>query len=92
MAWHLIMMVEIKEPRKEGGVIYTDGVHLVADELQELHTFAQSVGLKRQWFQEHPRHPHYDITTPGMLKAILSTNIVATISTKALLKMKRRIA
>ena len=44
-------------------MIYTDGTHLVADVLTELHEFAFSIGLRRNWFQDHPRHPHYDLTT-----------------------------
>ncbi len=44
-------------------MVQTDGVHLVADTLAELHSFAQAMGLKRAWFQNHPRHPHYDLTT-----------------------------
>jgi len=67
-------------------MIYTDNVHLVGDNLQELHIFAQSVGLKRQWFQEHSHHPHYDITTSRMLRKILSKDIVVRISTKQLLE------
>lgn len=43
--------------------VYTDGVHLVADTLGELHAFAQAMNLKRAWFQNHARHPHYDLTT-----------------------------
>lgn len=42
-------------------MIYTDGIHLVTDgELEELHQFAASIGLKREWFQDHGDHPHYD--------------------------------
>ena len=29
--------------------------------LEELHAFAQTLGLRREWFQNHPRHPHYDL-------------------------------
>ena len=36
--------------------------HLVADDIQELHDFAAKLGLKREWFQNHRIHPHYDIT------------------------------
>ncbi len=36
--------------------------HLVADDIQELHDFAQNIGLKREWFQNHRIQPHYDIT------------------------------
>lgn len=38
--------------------------HLTADSLDELHQFAQSIGLKRAWFQPHSVMPHYDLT-PG---------------------------
>lgn len=39
--------------------------HLVSTtSIEELHTFAQGIGLKRSWFQgQTPVHPHYDITT-----------------------------
>jgi len=38
--------------------------HLTADTVDELHAFAARLGLKRAWFQDHSRHPHYDLT-PG---------------------------
>lgn len=36
--------------------------HLVADNLDELHAFAEKIGLKRKWFQASASYPHYDIT------------------------------
>ncbi len=37
--------------------------HLMTEgDLEELHAFAQSLGLPRAAFQEHPRWPHYDLT------------------------------
>ena len=36
--------------------------HLVADSLDELHAFAENIGLKRKWFQASASYPHYDIT------------------------------
>jgi hypothetical protein len=43
-------------------MIYTDGTHLVSDRsLDELHLFARLIGLKKEWFQFHPKHSHYDI-------------------------------
>ena len=43
-------------------MIYTDGTHLVTDgPISELHKFAQKIGLKKNWFQDHPAHPHFDI-------------------------------
>jgi alkanesulfonate monooxygenase SsuD/methylene tetrahydromethanopterin reductase-like flavin-dependent oxidoreductase (luciferase family) len=35
---------------------------MTADTLAELHEMAERIGLKRAWFQEHPRFPHYDLT------------------------------
>lgn len=47
--------------QKSDRMIYTDGVHMVADTLEELHDFAQKIGLKRGWFEKARTHPHYDI-------------------------------
>jgi AraC-like DNA-binding protein len=42
--------------------IYCDGVHLAAPGHEAaLHRFARRIGLRRDWFQPHPRHPHYDV-------------------------------
>lgn len=39
--------------------------HLTTDShVDELHEFAARLGLRREWFQEHPIMPHYDLT-PG---------------------------
>jgi len=70
-------------------MIYTDKVHLVGNDLSELHCFAKSVGLKPSWFQRHQRHPHYDITTSRMLGRILSRNRVIVVSTKRLITVCR---
>lgn len=41
---------------------YTDGIHLVADSLEELHEFAKQIGIKRCWFHGIRKgHPHYDL-------------------------------
>lgn len=36
--------------------------HLFADSLDELHAFAARIGLKREYFQNVPGFPHYDLT------------------------------
>ena len=43
--------------------------HLLADSLDELHTMADTVGLKRKWFQTNPI-PHYDLCKSYRIKAI----------------------
>jgi hypothetical protein len=35
--------------------------HLWADTTDELHEFAEKIGLKRNWFQDKKRFPHYDL-------------------------------
>lgn len=44
--------------------------HLVADSLDELHGFAKRLGLKRGWFQEQTRYPHYDVTVQVRERAL----------------------
>lgn len=44
---------------------------LPEDNLENLHAFAASIGLKRQWFQSKPgRLPHYDLTARKRAAAI----------------------
>ena len=67
----------------EGGTVtvYVDAIfdyghkgkwcHMAADgDINELHAFATSLGLKRAWFQNHTLHPHYDLTPSKRLQAI----------------------
>ncbi len=45
--------------------------HMMADDLDELHAFARRLGLKRAWFQPHPRWPHYDLTVGRRARAVV---------------------
>jgi len=52
---------------------YTDGLHLVADTLKELHTFARRIGLKRHFFHGTRKgHPYYDLTNKRIKKKVIS--------------------
>lgn len=44
--------------------------HLVADSLDELHSFAAQLGLQRKWFQSKSFYPHYDVTLSVRDRAI----------------------
>ena len=45
-------------------ILIDDTGHLASDtSWEELHDFAALIGLRRSWFQDDPRHPHYDCTT-----------------------------
>lgn len=59
-------------------MVYTDKIHLIADTLEELHNFADSIGLKREYFQDHKRHPHYDIWGIMLSRAIEKGAIIVT--------------
>jgi len=60
-------------------MIYTDGINLIADDIDELHDFAKSIGLKRGWFRNHPTRPRYDIWD-GPLQKALRSGKVGTVS------------
>lgn len=68
-------------------MIYTDGKHLIADSLEELHNFAINIlKFKRKWFQDHnPRTAHYDLTTASAFQRAIDKG-VQSISTRELLK------
>lgn len=46
--------------------------HMVADTLDELHEMADTIGVKRRWFQCPPKtkYPHYDISLGKKIIAV----------------------
>lgn len=44
------------------------------DSLEDLHTFARRIGLKRSWFQAYQRIPHYDLS-PGKRQLALHEGV-----------------
>lgn len=44
--------------------------HLTASTEDELHAFAERLGLRREWFQPHWSAPHYDLTGPKRAQAV----------------------
>jgi len=47
--------------------------HMFTDsqDLEELHALAERIGLKRAWFQQSARAPHYDLTASRRSQAVL---------------------
>lgn len=46
--------------------------HLIADTEDELHAFAQRIGMKRSWFQGPPKHDaHYDLVPSRRKLAVI---------------------
>ena len=66
-------------------MIYTDGTHLIADDLNELHDFARKLGLKREWFQSRSLIPHYDLF--GRKKRLAIRKGAMKISSKQIIEM-----
>jgi hypothetical protein len=52
--------------------LFTDG------ELEDLHRFAELIGMKRAWFQDHWRIPHYDLTPARRDRAIAAGAVALT--------------
>lgn len=65
--------------------------HLSADTLDELHAFAQSIGLKRAWFQCPPEatYPHYDMVAARRRHAV--ENGAIQVSSRELLVKARQL-
>lgn len=66
--------------------------HMFCDEadLTELHEMALRIGMKRQWFQDHRRAPHYDLTPSRRARAVAYGAIEVDRKTAVLLWNKRR--
>lgn len=62
--------------------------HLIADSEVELHAFAERLGLRREWFQDH-RTPHYDISASVRLRARSLGALL--VSQREMVKIVRRI-
>lgn len=44
--------------------------HLTADTVEELHAFADQLGLRRSWFQDRRGCPHYDLSKKRWVMAV----------------------
>lgn len=44
--------------------------HMMADDVFELHQMAEALGMRRDWFQDTPGWPHYDIPLARRAQAV----------------------
>jgi len=71
-------------------MIYTDGVHLVADTLSELHNAAKYIGCGRHRFHGMRKgHPHYDITKQQYCRMLLSNFDFMRVNSKKVLEISK---
>jgi hypothetical protein len=55
---------------RKGKFRWDESCHMYADNAFELHAMADKIGLRRQWFQDDPRLPHYDLHPARRRKAV----------------------
>jgi len=64
--------------------------HLTADTLEELHAMAQKIGMRREWFQDHPRAPHYDLTPSKRERALKEGAVFVSRRQQSIRRMKAK--
>jgi hypothetical protein len=52
--------------------------HLLGTNLEELHALAAGIGLRRAWFQDRRRFPHYDVDAEYRERALAAGAIAIT--------------
>jgi len=70
--------------------IITDGLHLMttARDINSLHKFARQINLKKEWYQDHPKHPHYYLTSDySTVRAIRAGAML--VSTRDMIRMAK---
>lgn len=66
--------------------------HMVTDShIDELFAFAAALGMKRAWFQDHPRHPHYDVFSERLKKLAVSRGAIQVSSRDIVRNSKSKI-
>jgi hypothetical protein len=71
-------------------MVYTDGLHLIADSLKELSSFANSRGLNPKWLEPGALniHPHFKIYGKAKQRILADTSVIQ-ISTREIVRMCR---
>lgn len=64
--------------------------HLTADSVEELHAFAEKIGLRREWFQARSSTPHYDLSPARRQAALLAGAVFVSAREQAIKRMKAR--
>ncbi len=69
---------------------YTEFCHLLADSREELHAFADRLGVPRRLFQDHPWRWHYDLPAPVRADAVRLGAVEVDLHTVGALLRRRR--
>ena len=74
----------------EAGLRSTQFCHLLADSRAELHAMADTIGMPRQYFQDHPWRWHYDLPPVLRARAVAAGAVEVTIREVGQLLRARR--
>ena len=93
LAQPVIMVDELRVWPNAKGIFRKGSAHLTVDgstpeHLQALHAFAERIGMRREWFQDHKLAPHYDLV-PSRREAAIRAGAVEV---DAMEQARRRIA
>ena len=65
--------------------------HLTTDGgLDALHELAALIGMRREWFQNHPRAPHYDLTPSRRVRALSAGAVFVSARQQAIARLRGR--
>lgn len=65
--------------------------HLTTNgDLEDLHRFAIKIGLRREWFQDHAKMPHYDLTPSRRKRALEAGAVFVEARQQAIERWKAR--
>lgn len=88
------MAVMVDELRRWPGArrpFHNGSCHLTTDEdLDGLHELAARIGMRRDWFQDHSRAPHYDLTPARRVRALSAGAVFVSARAQALTRLKRQ--
>ena len=90
----VVMVDELAKWPHAKGPFRGGACHLTVDgetpeHLAALHTLADRIGLRREWFQPHRVHPHYDLTPAKRTAAILAGAVEVDAMTQARARLVR---
>lgn len=63
-------MIYVDQLPSDGWGKWSGGAHMLGTNLEELHTMARKIGLRRSWFQDDSTFAHYDLTKGKRAQAI----------------------
>jgi hypothetical protein len=94
MAIYVDELINYNQAPKGGARYFGNGkpsCHMTTDgDVEELHRFAESIGLRRSWFQARSSTPHYDLTPSKRALAVQKGAVEETVQEGVLRRIAAR--